>query len=91
MKAKLLFVLLLVVCGLCFPPLLPAQSSTNPIGNRRSPYGSNTASNNNSATSFSASGSKKQYIPFDSGLGLLIGIGMAYGFKRAYDKRKSTT
>ena len=27
-------------------------------------------------------------VPFDGGLSLLIGAGVAYGFKKAHDKRK---
>lgn len=27
-------------------------------------------------------------VPFDGGISLLIGAGVAYGFKKAYDKRK---
>lgn len=77
----------------------PLKSS--PYGNNSSPYNSSDQELTSTSSSntwwwkrcwcgkyHNPSCPPKQNIPFDGGLGLLLGAGVAYGFKKAYDKRK---
>jgi len=101
MKLKSLLTALFFVCIICLPDNLLAQFGSNPYGSTSvsTESSSSSATYSRYRTRFRCCYGHYHYgtgpdcpttknVPFDGGLSLLVGAGVAYGFKKAYRNRK---
>jgi hypothetical protein len=86
MKSKFLLRITFVLCiFLSLSLSVHSQANGDPQDpNKDHPFDNGNGQN----TGTNGLGQQQQHAPFDGGLTLLIGTGVAYGIKKAYDKRK---